>query len=134
MTVKFIIPYPESRKERVRWSREYGLNAIYAGKHWRKRNADKEFWHTLVRSELRRQRVPLVQFGTPVVVTFSWADGLDCDNHAYMGKMILDSLSGYLIRDDDRRYVQEVTHRFHREDYILVELEEYSKKGSSGPS
>lgn len=127
MTVFFVIPYPKSRKERVRWLREYGLNAIYTGKHWRKRNADKEFWHTLVRSELRRQRVPQVQFENPVEVTFSWSDGLDCDNHAYMGKMILDSLAGYLIQDDDRRYVRKVTHRFHEEDYILVEVEEHGE-------
>lgn len=124
MKVQFIISYPKTRKGRVAWAREYGLNAIYSGKHWRKRNADKEFWHTLVRSELRRQQVPQKYFEGPVAVTFSWQDGLDCDNHAYMGKMILDSLSGYLIQDDSRRYVQEVTHRFHGEDYILVEVEE----------
>lgn len=127
MTVQFKIPYPKTRKGRVAWSREYGLNAIYAGKHWRKRNADKSFWHSLVRSELSRQHIPKELFDTPVEVTFYWADGLDCDNHAYMGKMILDSLTGYLIQDDNRRYVRGITHRFHGEDYILVEVEEHGE-------
>lgn len=124
MKVEFTIPYPKTRKGRVSWAREYGLNAIYSGKHWRKRNADKEFWHNLVRSELRRQRIPQVQFEAPVAVRFSWSDGMDCDNHAYMGKMIPDSLSGYLIKDDNRKYVQEITHKFHDGDYILVEVDE----------
>lgn len=124
MTVTFCIPYPSTRKGRISWSREYGLNAIYAGKHWRKRNADKEFWHALVRSELRRQHIPQGYLEGPVAVSFAWNDGLDCDNHAYMGKMILDSLSGYLLQDDNRRHVQKITHKFHSEDYILVEVTE----------
>lgn len=125
MTVQFTIPYPKTRRGKTAWAREYSLNAIYAGKHWRKRNSDKEFWYALVRSELRRQGVPQVFFNGPVAVTFSWHDGLDCDNHAYMGKMILDTLRGYLIQDDSRKYVREITHKFHDEDCILVEVKEY---------
>lgn len=120
----FIIPYPKTKDGRKAWAKEYGLNAIYAGKHWSKRKKDSEFWHYLVLSELRRQGIERNVFKKPVKITFYWNDNLDIDNHSYMGKMIADALKGYLIEDDRKKYYVEVTHKFHKNDYILVKVEE----------
>lgn len=120
----FTIEYPKSAAERICWNKQFGLNAIYAGKHWRRRNSDKEFWHIMVKAAMARAEVPRKPFEKPVRVTMWWNDGLDIDNHAYMGKMIVDSMTGWLLQNDNRRYVKAVTHEFHDKDYILVEIAE----------
>lgn len=124
MTESFKIYYPKSKAEQKRWAKEYGMNAYYAGKHWSRRKQDAEYWHLLTRSALNRQEVRRTPFEKPVVVTILWNDRLDIDNHAVMGKMIVDALKGRLINDDNRRWVKGVCHFFHDEDYILVKIGE----------
>jgi hypothetical protein len=114
--IKFIIPYPKTPEGMKDWAEKYGLNAIYSGKHWSKRKKDSEYWHQLVFSELRRQGIEPILHKAPVEIRFFWNDGLDIDNHAYMGKMIVDSLKGYLIKNDTRKYLSGVLHRFHDKD------------------
>lgn len=63
-------------------------------------------------------------FKLPVAVTFYWNDRLDIDNHAIMGKMIVDAMKGRVIEDDNRRWLKSVSHNFHDEDYIQVEIRE----------
>lgn len=124
MTESFKIYYPKSKAEQKRWAKEYGMNAYYAGKHWSRRKQDAEYWHLLARSALNRQEVRRTPFEKPVVITILWNDRLDIDNHAVMGKMIVDALKGRLINDDNRRWVKGVCHFFHDEDYILVKIGE----------
>ena len=100
MTESFRIYYPKSKAEQKRWAKEYGMNAYYAGKHWSRRKQDAEYWHLLTRSALNRQEVRRTPFEKPVVITILWNDRLDIDNHAVMGKMIVDALKGRLINDD----------------------------------
>lgn len=119
----FTIPYPP-KKQRAAFFRRYGLNAYYTGKHWAQRKADAEEWHAVVRMELRRQRIPAKMIERPVAITFRWDDRLDIDNHAVMGKFIVDALKGVLFPDDDRRYVRRVTHEFYSGDVIQVEVRE----------
>lgn len=121
--ISFIIPYPTTPKKKSAWSKEYGLNAIYSGKHWSRRKKDSEFWHYLVLSELRKQGIEPDLFKKPVKITFYHNDKMDIDNHAYIGKMVVDSLKGYLIVDDTRKYFTEVRHKFHDKDYIKIEVE-----------
>ena len=121
--MKFTIPYPP-KKEMAAWNQRFGLNAIYAGKHWAKRNADKEFWHTMVTLYLKQQKVAQKLFEKPVHITFRWNDNLDLSNHAYMGKLIEDAIKGYIIKDDKRKYVTGITNLFHDKDYIEVEITE----------
>lgn len=123
---KFIIPYPKSKAAMKQWTKEYGMNAYYAGKHWSKRKQDAEFWHLLTRSCMNNQDVRRVPFKRPVIVTFHWNDRLDIDNHAVMGKMIVDAMKGRIIEDDTRRWLKGVCHYFHDEDYIGVEIREIS--------
>jgi Holliday junction resolvase RusA-like endonuclease len=104
--------------------KQFGLNAIYAGKHWSKRREDAEYIHNTVRAALMQQRIPCKVFQTPVKISFCWNDRLDIDNHAYLGKLIVDTLKGWLIQDDNRRFVREVRHEFYDGDCILVEIEQ----------
>ena len=120
----FRIYYPKSKSEQKRWAKEYSMNAYYAGKHWSRRKEDAEYWHLLTRSALNRQEVRKTPFEKPVVITILWNDRMDIDNHAVMGKMIVDAIKGRLINDDNRRWVKGVCHFFHDEDYILVTIKE----------
>ena len=79
-----------------------------------------------VHNQLRKQGVVRRVYEKPVRITFAWNDRLDVDNHAYMGKMIVDALKGWLIADDNKQYVAEVVHRFGTEDEIVVTLEAVS--------
>jgi hypothetical protein len=121
---KFRIPYPQNKAEQSKWSKNFGMNAYYAGKHWSIRKRDAEFWHMLVRSCMNGQEVRRIPFKRPVVITFRWNDRLDIDNHAVMGKMIVDAMKGRIIEDDNRRWLRGVCHYFHDEDYISVEIHE----------
>ena len=118
--IEIKIPYPRVKSP----SRSFGLNAIYAGKHWKARQADAKFWHQLVHSELARQGIRKQVFKNPVRISFFWNDKLDCSNHAYMGKMIEDALKGWLIEDDSRKYVEGIYHGFHQEKFIFIRVEE----------
>ena len=100
------------------------MNAIYAGKHWTKRKKDAEYFHMITINALRQQGIHRSIFEKPVGITFYWNDRMDIDNHAYMGKMIVDALKGYLIEDDTRKYLAEVRHKFHDEKVIKVEIRE----------
>ena len=97
------IEYPKTKAGKRQWGKEYGMNAIYAGKHWSRRKADSEYWHSLT-------------------IDFWWDDRLDMDNHAYMAKMIVDALKGWVIQDDNRRCVREIAHHWHDRGCILVEI------------
>jgi Holliday junction resolvase RusA-like endonuclease len=107
-----------------RWTKEYGMNAYYAGKHWSIRKRDAEYWHLLTRSAMNKQEVRIRPFEKPVEISFLWNDRLDIDNHAVMGKMVVDAMKGRLINDDSRRWVKGVYHGFHDEDYILIQIRE----------
>lgn len=118
------IPYPASDEGRKAWNREYGLNAIYAGKHWARRKNDAQYWHTLVQAAVNRDCSSNRIFDKPVTITFFWNDALDLSNHAYMAKMIEDALKGRLIQDDNRKWVKGWDHRWHDGQSIVVTLKE----------
>ena len=124
MSESFRIYYPTSKAEMKRWTKEYGMNAYYAGKHWSIRKRDAEFWHLLTRSAMNKQEVRAKPFDKPVEISFLWNDRLDIDNHSVMGKMIVDAMKGRLINDDNRRWLKGIYHGFHDEEYILVQIRE----------
>lgn len=122
--IEFTLPYPKTQKQKASFCRQYGLNSIYAGKHWAQRKSDKDYWKWLVMSELRNQGIPAVCVQRPVEITFRWDDGLDCSNHAYMAKMIEDAIKGYIIKDDSRKYVKRIVHDFSDDGIISVKIQE----------
>ena len=124
MPESFRIYYPKSKAEMKRWMKDYGMNAYYAGKHWSIRNRDAEFWHLLTRSAMNRQEVRRTPFEKLVEISLLWNDRLDIDNHAVMGKMIVDAMKGRLINDDNRKWLKGIYHGFHDEEYILIQVRE----------
>ena len=106
------------------WMKQFGANAYYAGKFWAQRKKDADYWHAMVRACMDRQGLRKRPFDRPVTVTFWWNDRLDIDNHAVMGKFIVDAMKGRIIEDDTRRYLRGVCHYFHDEDYIKIEIRE----------
>lgn len=120
----FRIAYPKTGAEKKKWAKEYGMNAYYAGKHWALRKKDAELWHWLTLAAMNAQGIRRTPFKLPVAVTFYWNDRLDIDNHAIMGKMIVDAMKGRVIEGDNRRWLKSVSHNFHDEDYIQVEIRE----------
>lgn len=123
---QFFIAYPPIHGHRGKIKRNlsntYGLNAYYAGKHYAERSQDAKFWHLWVIKHLREQGIPKQLYTKPIKITFWWNDGLDVDNHAVMEKYILDALKGYLIHDDNRKYVTGKSSYFYGEEVIKVEV------------
>ena len=58
----------------------------------------------------------------PVEVRFYWDDGLDCDNHAVVGKAVVDAMKSYILPDDNRRWFKKVSHEFWDGGKIRVEV------------
>lgn len=122
--IKFTIPYPPTKKGKSIFCKRFGLNAYYAGKHWSARKRDAEELHWLTRSAMRRAGIRERMLQRPVEITFRWDDRLDIDNHAVLGKAIVDGMKGYILQDDNRRYVRRVCHEFWDGGEIQVEVRE----------
>ena len=103
---------------------DYSLNKIYAGRHWKQRQKDAEYWHMLVYAEMMAQKIPKEKFDRPVKISFAFNTGMDIDNHGYLAKLITDGMKGYLIVDDTRKYVIGNEISFHDGDGIIVRVEE----------
>lgn len=119
--VTFEIPYPPGRGK-ADWNKRFGLNAYYAGKHYAQRKKDAEELHWLAAACMKRSRVRKELVREPVEVRFFWDDNLDCDNHAVIGKAVVDAMKGYLLPDDNRRWVKKVSHEFWEGQKIRVEI------------
>ena len=117
MKITIKIPYiPQKSK----WS-EFGDNAYYRGKHWSVRKQDADYWHQMMLIEAPWSKPPLEN---PVRISFYWNDNMDLDNHSIWAKMLTDGMKGRIIKDDNRKCVKEITHKFHDEDVIKIEVEE----------
>ena len=114
--IKFSIP--------VKVNGNLGLNKIYAGVHWSKRAKDAEYIHMLMAQSLRSLKIYKKLFEKPVAITISYNSRLDIDNHGYLAKLIIDGLKGYLIVDDNKKYVTALTQQFYNGDGIMIEIEE----------
>ena len=121
--IRFEIQYPQGKKGKSSWNRRFGLNAYYAGKSWPERKRDAEELHMIARAAMRRAGIKPGVISSPAQVRFFWADGLDIDNHAVLGKAIVDAMKGYLLADDGPKYVRKVSHEYWEGDCIRVEVE-----------
>lgn len=121
--IRFEIQYFQGKKGKSSWNRRFGLNAYYAGKSWPERKRDAEELHMIARAAMHRAGIKPGVMSSPAQVRFFWADGLDIDNHAVLGKAIVDAMKGYLLADDGPKYVRKVSHEFWEGDCIRVEVE-----------
>lgn len=124
MTEMFTIPYPKSEAGKKSWNKNYGMNSLYATKHWSIRRQDAQFWHAMTASAINAAHIRKRPFDKPVVLTFFWNSRLDLSNNAYMAKLIEDGMKGRLIVDDSKRYVRGIEHYIHDEPCIRVVVRE----------
>lgn len=132
--IRFAIPYPPTKAGMAEWSKRYGLNAYWSGKHYAARNRDAREIHDLTAACMRKAGVRRAILDHPVEVWFFWNDGLDADNHAALGKMILDAMTGYVLPDDNRKWVKGVHHEFWDGREILVEVRLYELREAGSDS
>lgn len=118
----FTIPYPPTKAGKTAWNRRFGLNAYYAGKCWQARKKDAVQLHTLTIAAMEKARVRREMVKRSVEVRFYWDDRLDVDNHAVIGKAVVDAMKGYLLPDDNREWVKKVSHEFWDGGKIKVEV------------
>lgn len=123
----FEIPYPTTKRGKAAWNKRFGLNAYYAGKHWAQRKEDAKELHSLAMLAMKRAHIRKQFVNGPVEVIFRWNDGLDADNHAAMGKAFVDAMKGYILPDDNRKWVRKVSHEFWDGETIQVEVKGYER-------
>lgn len=123
--IRFTIPYPPTKKGKASFCKRFGLNAYYAGKHWTQRKDDARDLHMLTEIAMKRAHIRRQLVDCPVSVRFLWDDGLDLDNHAVLGKAIVDAMKGYILPDDNRRWMKKVSHEFWDGGEIAVEVRKY---------
>lgn len=123
----FTIPYPETKRGMTAWNKRFSLNAYYGGKHWAQRKKDADDIHVLTIRALKLARVRKTLVTGPVSVHFYWFPGLDVDNNAALGKMIVDAMKGWILPDDSPRWFRCVSHEFWDRREIGVEVVEWEK-------
>lgn len=124
--IRFTIPYPATRPGMTAWNKRYSLNAYWSGKHYKARNQDAREIHILMALCMKKAGIRRKLLDYPVEICFYWDDGLDADNHAALGKMIVDAMKEYILLDDNRKWVKRVSHEFWNERKIMVEVKPYS--------
>ena len=67
-------------------AKDYGFNAVYAGRHWAKRNADAAHIHEKVWAELLAQKIPRKPMKGPVVLEFYYNSRLVRSEERRVGK------------------------------------------------
>lgn len=123
--ISFPIPYPPTKKGKSAFCRQYGLNAYYSGKHYQQRKRDADSLHTMTIAAMKKAKIRKEIIREPVSVRFLWDDGLDVDNHAVIGKAVVDAMKGYLLVDDNKRYFRAVHHEIWDGGSILVQITPY---------
>lgn len=89
------------------------LNSIYSGSHWYKRHEIKEGYKALTHKLFARLKERYGAFDEPCEIAFDFSGTriFDCDNHAFMGKMIQDCLvSAGIITDDTAKHLAKVSY------------------------
>ena len=89
------------------------LNAIYSGAHWYKRHEIKEGYKALTHKLFAELKERYGAFDEPCEIAFDFSGTriFDCDNHAFMGKMIQDCLvKAGIITDDTAKHLAKVSY------------------------
>lgn len=100
------------------------LNLIYSGVHWKKRREKAKKIHSLVKIQLKKQKIEKKICENPVVIEIIYNSNLDIDNHGYLAKLIIDGMKDYLIQEDNKKYVAALLQGFQEEPGITVRMHE----------
>lgn len=89
------------------------LNSIYAGSHWRTRQQIKRNYLNYTHRLCKDLFALYGAFDKPCEISFEFSGTRihDCDNHAFMGKMIQDCLvNAGLFKGDSAKYIAKVSY------------------------
>ena len=128
--IAFTINYPPTKAGMIAWNQRFSLNAYYAGKHFQARKRDADELHFITVAAMKRARIRRELVRYPVEVRFYWDDRLDADNHAVIGKDVVDAMKGWILPDDNRKWFKKVSHEFWEGGKIRVEVVPYDNKKS----
>jgi len=116
-TVEFTIDYKITARD--------SLNSIYSSVHWAKRKSYADTIHWIVWQALNKAKIPREPFDGPVEIEFIFPpDKIDIDNHGYFCKSCVDAMKGWIIPNDNRKYVHGITQRFGEREDILVSIKQ----------
>ncbi|MGM0409219.1 MAG: hypothetical protein ACQEQF_00545 [Bacillota bacterium] len=101
---------------------EISLNKFYEGMHWAKRKEIADYWHMLTKAELSNANIKREFIQKPVDIIIRADSNLDADNHGALIKLIIDGMCGFILKEDDKRYIKSVKFEFYDEEGIEVEL------------
>ena len=102
-TLKLVIPI-----------RSASMNQIYSASHWNKRNKLAAKVHEQVRWQLEIDEVPKVFFAPRVDISIdAYFHGKMLDSSNIPAKLFEDGLKGWVLADDDPRFVRRVTTQSH---------------------
>ena len=98
---------------------KHSLNEIYAGKHWTKRNKDKDNYKLIIKSQFKDVLSKDKSYKVEYKFYFK-GRALDVSNTVYMLKMIED----VIFEDDTYKIVQElkITSERAKEDYVQINI------------
>lgn len=114
--IEFVIP--------IKIDSKLSLNSIYSANHWACRERQSKQIHKFVRLSLLAQKISKKLFENPVEINFCWNSKLDLDNHGYLTKLIIDALKGYLIKDDTKKYISQISHQYWDEKGVKINIKE----------
>ena len=117
---EFYHQLPNDQKREVRMEPKIWPERLLCGQA--STEADAEELHMIARAAMHKAGIRNRMLDRPVKVRFYWDDGLDCDNHAVLGKAFLDAMKGYILPDDNRKWVKMVSHEFWDGGAIKVEI------------
>ena len=97
----------------IKINSKLSLNRLYSCRyHWSVRERRAREIHQKVILQLISKKIPRKLFDTKISIDFFWNSRLDLDNHGYATKLIRDGLKGYLVKDDNRKYISKISHSF----------------------
>jgi hypothetical protein len=107
---------------------KYSLNNFYAGMHSTERTKIADYFHSLVQHTLLANKIPKILFKNPVKITIYYNSNLDIDGHGVISKLIVDSMKGYLLINDTRKYFVNLEQEFWNGNGIRVEVVEINEE------
>ena len=113
--IEFVVP--------IKVTGELGLNRLYStNKHWAKRRQEACAVHDAVKNALISQGVAKSIIKNPVLIDIAYNSRLDIDNHGYIAKLLIDGLKGYLLEDDNSKFVKKLIQSYYTGNGIKIKI------------
>ena len=98
-------------------------NRIYSGIHYSIRQSHIDLIHGLTIQAMKEYGIEKKPLNYPVKCTYWFDDRLDLSNNSYVMKMIEDAMKGWIIKDDSRNYIKQITMKWWNGGGVKVRVE-----------